>query len=112
MRGGSHLLGGKSRPFLWASPVLFVAACMMAQPCISAPGHFENTANLANAREGHTATVLTNGKVLVAGGKGTSGPAPTAELFDSASNAWTLTGSLLEPRYSHTATLLLNGKVL
>lgn len=84
----------------------------MAQPCNGAPGHFENTANLANARYGHTATVLPNGTVLVAGGASNSSPRTIAELFDPASKSWTNTGSLAEGRFWHTATLLTNGKVL
>ena len=55
----------------------------------------------------HTATLLPNGKVLVAGGNGTS-----AELYDPALGTWTPTGNLNTVRFGHTATLLPNGKVL
>jgi hypothetical protein len=55
----------------------------------------------------HTATLLSNGKVLIAGW----GPA-TAELFDPSTETFKATGSMLEARVSHTATLLKNGKVL
>ena len=50
--------------------------------------------NLNTAREFHTATLLPNGKVLVAGGIGSSGPLSSAELYDPASGMWTATGSL------------------
>ena len=68
-------------------------------------------------RTGHsTATLLSNGKVLAAGGNvyegSTNGTLATAELFDPASGTWTMTGSLPGPRSDHTATLLLNGQVL
>jgi hypothetical protein len=65
------------------------------------------------ARANHTATLLPNGKVLVAGGShdGNSEFA-SAELYDPASGTWSATGSLVFARELHTATLLLNGKVL
>jgi Kelch motif/Galactose oxidase, central domain len=56
--------------------------------------------------------LLPNGKVLVAGGVGTSGFLSSAELYDPASGTWTATGSLTTAREVHTATLLPNGKVL
>jgi hypothetical protein len=61
----------------------------------------------------HTATLLPNGKVLVAGGfNSVSGFLASAELYDPASGTWTTTDSLTMARDSHTATLLPNGKVL
>src|SRR5262249_16691236 len=64
----------------------------------------------------HTATLLPNGKVLVAGGyTGGVGGGSTlsiSELFDPASGAWTRTVSLAVARFSHTATLLPDGGVL
>ena len=60
----------------------------------------------------HTATLLPNGKVLVAGGLVTATCLTSAELYDPASGTWSATGSLNTARYCHTATLLPNGKVL
>ena len=68
---------------------------------------FTPAGNMRTARSGHTATLLMNGKVLVAGG----GDA-TAELFDPASTTFAPTGSMSTARYGATATLLANGKVL
>ncbi len=72
--------------------------------------------NLSMARNGHTATLLPNGKVLVVGGNSRvgdqTGIVPTAELYDPATNTWTLTASPIFARASHTATLLLNGDVI
>jgi hypothetical protein len=75
------------------------------------------TNSLHTARAAHTATLLTNGKLLVAGGYG---PVPglgnaalsASELYDPALGTWTVTGTLNDPREHHTATLLPNGQVL
>jgi hypothetical protein len=68
---------------------------------------------MTSARYAHTATLLPNGKILVAGGccVGTSALS-SAELYDPASGTWTSTGSMHNVREEHTATLLPNGTVL
>ena len=68
---------------------------------------------MAGLRARHTATLLPNGKVLVAGGYSSQdgGVRPTAELYDPATGTWTATGSLAHARSDHTATLLHSGKV-
>lgn len=66
------------------------------------------TSPLIVGRSGHTATLLTNGKVLVAGGSAST----ITELYEPSTRKWTATGSLTTVRYGHTATLLTNGKVL
>ena len=70
------------------------------------------TGSLGTARDFHTATLLPYGKVLVAGGFGSSGILSSAELYDPAAGTWTATGSMSTARDSHTATLLPSGKVL
>jgi hypothetical protein len=64
------------------------------------------------ARSGHTATWLTGGKVLVAGGHGDGSPLSAVEAYDPAANAWSNAANLGLARSGHTATLLPNGKVL
>jgi hypothetical protein len=65
---------------------------------------------MAGARLQHTATLLPNGKVLVAGGQNVSGNYLSgAELYDPAAGTWTVTGSMSTARASHTATLLSSG---
>ena len=71
-----------------------------------------STGSMGTARYDHTATLLQSGKVLVAGGQGSSGFLSNAELYDPATGLWTATGSLGTARRFHTATLLQSGKVL
>jgi N-acetylneuraminic acid mutarotase len=77
-------------------------------------GPFWSTGNVTTARYFHTATLLQNGKILVAGGSTGSGSTPiaTAELYDPATGTWSNTGSLAQARFHHTATLLSTGQVL
>ncbi len=78
-----------------------------------ATGMWSITGNLNTARDAHTATLLPNGKVLVAGGYyKNSPPRNNAELYDPAKGTWSITGNLNTGRDAHTATLLPNGKVL
>jgi hypothetical protein len=67
---------------------------------------------MSTARTLHAASLLPNGKAVVAGGIGLSSFLVSSELFDPASGSWTNTGSLGTARREHTATLLPNGRVL
>jgi N-acetylneuraminic acid mutarotase len=60
---------------------------------------------------GQTATLLTNGNVLVADGLGATGLLSSAELYHPATGAWTTTGSTRRTGNYATA-LLQNGQVL
>jgi len=64
------------------------------------------------ARETPSATLLPTGKVLIAGGDGGAGALATAELFDPASDTFSLTGSMSVARDIHVAVLLADGRVL
>jgi hypothetical protein len=71
------------------------------------------TGTLNTGRWGHTATLLQNGMVLVAGGVHNNNTVlASAEVYNTATGAWTATGSLNTGRWVHTATLLQNGKVV
>src|ERR1700682_4438005 len=76
-------------------------------------GTWSEAASLATGREEHTATLLPNGKVLVAGGTDGRGKVlASAELYDPVRNRWTSAGSMAATRIDQTATLLPSGKVL
>jgi len=70
--------------------------------------------SMSTGRAGHTATLLTSGKVLVVAGSngGTVDLLMTSEIFDPSTNSWTPAASLAQERSGHTATLLQNGDVL
>lgn len=79
-------------------------------------GTFHLTASLIHARSSYSVTMLTNGKVLIAGGAYQwRTPTPTllsAELFDPVTGSFAETGSLGEMRFDPSTTILPNGKVL
>ena len=72
------------------------------------PGTFNPTGSMTTGRGSETATLLPDGRVLIAGGDN----AGTAELYDPTTGTFSPTGSMTTPRYNHTATLLSNGLVL
>jgi len=76
-------------------------------------GTFTVTGSLNTGLDDHTATLLTSGTVLVAGGAGNGNTIlSSAELYDPSTGSFTLTGSLNAARYSHTSVLLNNGTVV
>jgi hypothetical protein len=72
---------------------------------------FTPTGSLRRAREGQTATLLNDGRVLMAGG-GRAGLIAIAELYDPKTGTFSETGSLITPRHKHTAGVLPDGRVL
>ncbi|WP_160295188.1 putative Ig domain-containing protein [Geobacter sp. OR-1] len=70
---------------------------------------FTATGNMATRRSGHTATLLADGKVLIAGGNTSS---VGAEIYDPETGSFTATGNMILPRVLHTATRLQDGRVL
>jgi hypothetical protein len=68
---------------------------------------------MVTARGSQKMALLSNGKVLVAGGLDASGnPLASAEIYDAVAGTWSATGPMTTVRYYHTMTLLPSGKVL
>jgi WD40 repeat protein len=118
-----HYLHGKPRagvPILFAGGVTkksTLASAELFEPNQGASGgSFVATGPMNAARVGHTATVLTNGRVLIAGGAskmfGAGQIFASAELYNPSKRRFSNTGAMLEARTGHTATLLADGKVL
>src|SRR5438105_4882481 len=64
-------------------------------------------------RAAHAATALTDGRILITGGRDSAGNiVAVSEIFDPATDTSTVSATLTTPRVDHTATLLPDGKVL
>jgi len=96
--------GGSDKPILFANPT---------RDEIYDPrtGTWGGTRPMITLRGSHTATLLPNDTILVAGG-GNNGFLSSAELYHVRTRTWTETGSMHEARSGHTAILLSNGNVL
>src|SRR6266567_601835 len=81
-------------------------------PRTAAAASFLGVGPMHLARDSHTATLLLNGKVLVAGGSDGTNALSSAELYDLSTGTWSVTGALRSKRRADTATLLPNGQVL
>jgi N-acetylneuraminic acid mutarotase len=80
-----------------------------------ATGTWSPAGTMSVKRAYHSATLLPNGKVLIAAGCATVGsctPYNTSEVYDPTTNTWTGTGNLQQARYGHGAVLIAGGKVL
>ena len=73
---------------------LLGAGLVLVHPCAGQSGTWTQTGSLITGRDDHTATLLPNGQVLVAGGLDSNNFLASAELYDPASGTWTETGSL------------------
>ena len=85
----------------------FTVRIAMARP----EAAFTPTGSMAVAREGHTATLLLNGQVLIAGGSDGTSTLASAELYDPTNQTFSATGSMTVVRSAHSATLLANSKL-
>jgi hypothetical protein len=97
-------------------PLVLFSLFLMG-PCASSAvaestGGFAAIGNMTIARAGHSATLLSNGKVLIVGGYGDSFRLASAELYDPSTGTFTRTGDMTGARAEHSAALLPNGKVL
>jgi N-acetylneuraminic acid mutarotase len=119
--------GGHTATLLPNGDVLLAGACNDGIYCGNnssaelynpTTGTWSITGALNTTRFFHTATLLPDGQVLIAGGdhvnffSGTEVFLNSAEIYDPATRNWNTTANLNGPRLFHTATLLQNSKVL
>ena len=111
--GNMGTTGGETATSLTNGKVLLTSIDGTAEIFDPAQGIFSATGSMKTARSAPTATLLKDGKVLLAGGADANGkPLLSAEIFDPAAGTFSPTGSLGTARSRHTATILQSGKVL
>ena len=94
--------------------IIYIAALALAASTLSfaASGTWVPTGAMRSARDGHTATILANGKILAAGGTNNGVALASAELYNPAAGTWASTGSMNVARTNARAVVLSNGSVL
>jgi len=91
---------------------LALLSCVGISGYAQLPGTFAATGSMTTARSGHTATLLPDGKILVAGGQTGSAYLAGADLYDPSLGVFTPTSDMLAARSGHSATLLPDGRAL
>jgi hypothetical protein len=131
---GAILLAGGLKPteiFSESGPFVFTLPDLTADIYDPTSGAFSTTGNMQFRRSSHSATLLSDGKVLLAGGttfflaefpcrplpcsptfRLAIFSTPTAELFDPTNGSFTQTAGTAAKRTAHTTSLLNNGEVL
>src|ERR1035437_4892685 len=91
-----------------------IAALLLAATTLSfaASGTWTPTGTMRSARDGHTATILANGKILAVGGTNNGVALASAELYNPLAGTWASTGSMHVARTLARAVLLSSGSVL
>jgi len=108
---GSATLGSSAGPVATPSPIATDQPTATPTP-VPVKAAFSPTGSMVQARRNTTATLLPDGRVLIAGGDNGKAVLAAAELYDPTTGTFTATGSMALSRVGHTATLLPDGRVL
>jgi len=108
--GTVFIAGGRN----YGNVATFLSSTEVYNPTpVGGAGQFLITGRMRAVRYNSTATQLTNGHVLIAGGSDAQGNAlATAELYNPVDGTFIPAGTMHSPRFFHSATLLGNGKVV
>ena len=102
----THTPAGPTTP---ASPTVVPTG---GPPLGAFSGTFSSTGSMPTPRSGNTATLLDDGRVLVAGGTSADTSVASAAIYDPKTGTFSSTGWMATPRTEDTATLLADGRVL
>ena len=109
--------GIRSRIIRGATAVALVAVLFTPTQASSATGQWQFAGVMSGGRADHSATLLGDGKVLVAGGQNSADPNVSSnfDIYDPRSGSvgtWSFGGPMISAHADHTATLLGDGRVL
>ena len=98
------------------SPLIIIMAAVLVLAmngvAFAASGAWASAASVRTPRDGHTATLLSNGNVVVAGGENNNQALASTEVYSSLTGSWTVSGNLNTARSNASAVLLPSGSIL
>ncbi len=105
--------GGAVFVFVLLIAVVGVLVTQTATRAADPVGIYVAAASLSGERNDHTATLLPDGRVFIAGGgNGAGTPLASTEIYDPATDTTSAGPAMSGPRLAHNATLLADGRVL
>ncbi|MBN2318603.1 MAG: hypothetical protein JXR49_05980 [Acidobacteria bacterium] len=121
----NHARDGHTTTLLDDGNVLIVGGCANAESnriicdeyidvveILDTDSGYSELEGLNTPRAGHTASLLPDGRVLIAGGMDAGGLLASAEIYDPADDSFTQIADMDVARYEHTATTLAGGEIL
>jgi hypothetical protein len=109
LKDGSVLVSGGYKVSEYYTQFEYLHNCEIYNPYV---GKWDTTHSLNIGRYNHTTVLLSDGRVLIAGGTSkTAGSLNTTEVFDVSSKSWTVVSSMNESRSKAASILLPDGNV-